>query len=487
MPRRNSLISRLRHGRAWDEWDEGGDAADGDAAKTAAARATAEKPRSRKRRATVALTFAVLFVAGAAFSAGAGNQVRTMLEGQAASDAASADEQTTTDAAAPAAPEDAAPAEAADDDTSVPPEVAPDASDAPAAASDSSAAVAAPTAPAVPAAAPVAQSAPVAAAAKTVVQRAAVRSGAVARAGHRVHRVRSRQASRRRTYARTMRAGAKHHAFPKRKRVRPAAPEFDGADASAATIWLNRALPDPTPPARRLSPRFAKHLASVSRHQHVSWALMLGVLRAEGHTGAAPANLAGLKGIAAQLRARGVSGANPWAAMFSLGHDTSFADRAVALSHYYRAVGLRALVRGLEAEKKNLGQRLLNDPRVSIYLGGRGDIQSGRVNVRVLALVAYLADSFGQVTVSCLISGHRLYARPGVISAHIYGLAADISELGGVSITGHQQAGSVTEHAVRDVLMLPPELMPKQVISLIGLGGPSFPLANHYDHIHIGY
>ena len=33
----------------------------------------------------------------------------------------------------------------------------------------------------------------------------------------------------------------------------------------------------------------------------------------------------------------------------------------------------------------------------------------------------------------------------------------------------------------------PPELMPKQVISLLGLGGPSFPLANHYDHIHIGY
>ena len=24
-------------------------------------------------------------------------------------------------------------------------------------------------------------------------------------------------------------------------------------------------------------------------------------------------------------------------------------------------------------------------------------------------------------------------------------------------------------------------------ISLLGLGGPSFPLANHYDHIHIGY
>ena len=214
---------------------------------------------------------------------------------------------------------------------------------------------------------------------------------------------------------------------------------------------------------------------------------MLGVLRAEGHNGAAPANLGGLRAVAARLSQTGGEKASPWAVMFSFSRDTSFADQAVALSHYYRAVGLRALVNGLNAEKTRLGEKVLNDPRASIYAGGRGDIESGRVNVRVLAVIEYLADSFGQVTVSCLISGHRLYARPGVISAHIYGLAADISEVGGTSIFGHQQPGGITERAVRDVLLLPPELMPKQVISLLGLGGPSFPLANHYDHIHIGY
>src|SRR5262249_28246592 len=95
----------------------------------------------------------------------------------------------------------------------------------------------------------------------------------------------------------------------------------------------------------------------------------------------------------------------------------------------------------------------------------------------------YLADSFGQVTVSCLISGHRLYARPGVISAHIYGLAADISEVGGTPIYGHQQPGGITERAVRDVLLLPPEVMPKQGISLLGLGGPSSARPHPSDHI----
>ena len=45
----------------------------------------------------------------------------------------------------------------------------------------------------------------------------------------------------------------------------------------------------------------------------------------------------------------------------------------------------------------------------------------------------------------------------------------------------------MTERAVRDVLLLPPEVMPKQVISLLRLGGPSFALADHYNHIHIGF
>jgi hypothetical protein len=30
-------------------------------------------------------------------------------------------------------------------------------------------------------------------------------------------------------------------------------------------------------------------------------------------------------------------------------------------------------------------------------------------------------------------------------------------------------------------------MRPRQVISLLGFGGPSFPLADHDDHLHIGY
>jgi hypothetical protein len=472
MPPRNSFISRLRHGRPWDEWDEG----DGDDAGKPLRAAEGPEPRSRRRRIAVAITFSSLFVAGAAFSAAAGDQVRASLEDAAASSEVSTEatttDATTTAATAPASTDPAPAADPAADGGALGP-TAGDSGDSASAPGDA----AAPPAAAAPVSAPAAS-----VAAKAVVQEAATRSGSVVGVAKPTAARRVLQ----RKFVRTMGAQPRQHYFPKRRHaVRAPAPELEGA--ASATVWLNRALPDPTPPALRLKPRFANHLRSVARANDVSWALMLGILRAEGHNGAAPANLSALRMVAAGLPKLGSRRSSPWAAMFSFSKDTSFADRAVALSHYYRAVGLRALVHGLVAEKTRIGEKVLDDARVSIYAGGRGDIESGRVNVRVLAAIEYLADSFGQVTVSCLISGHRLYARPGVISAHIYGLAADISEVGGIPITGHQQPGGITERAVRNVLLLPPELMPKQVISLLGLGGPSFPLANHYDHIHIGY
>jgi hypothetical protein len=258
------------------------------------------------------------------------------------------------------------------------------------------------------------------------------------------------------------------------------------SSGSFGTFWLHRVLPDPTPPARRLEPRFARNLLAVSRSQHVDWALVLGVVRAHGHRTSVPASKAQLQTVASSLRRLHAS-RDAWQAVLALEGRTSFADRAIALRNYNRAVGLRTLVRGLVASKAELQDRVLSDRRVSIYAGGRSDIAAGRVDVRVLALIRYLAEAHGQITVSCLISGHGLYARPGVISAHIYGEAVDISALGGVSIYGNQQPGGLTEKAVRNVLLLPAELRPRQVISLLGLGGPSFALANHYDHIHVGY
>jgi len=260
-------------------------------------------------------------------------------------------------------------------------------------------------------------------------------------------------------------------------------PEAD-ADGFFATIWLHRPLPDPTPPARRLRAGFASALEQEAERAGVGWALLLGVLRARGFDGGAM-SLGPVRGTARALARLG-AGKRPGRAVLAYG-GKEFAGKAMALRNYNRAVGLKALVQGFEAAKPRLQRALLRDTRLDIYPGGRLDVALGRTDIRVIVLLRYLAEAHGQVTVSSLTTGHRLYSRPGVVSAHVYGLAVDVAALDHRSIYGNQEPGGLTEKAVQNILRLPAELQPKQVISLLGLGGPSFPLADHDDHIHVGY
>jgi hypothetical protein len=261
----------------------------------------------------------------------------------------------------------------------------------------------------------------------------------------------------------------------------------ESSEGTYPTIWLLRALPDPTPPAKRLAPGFARELRQVAAAAGVQWWLVLAVVRARGGDGAVPASSHSLERLANRLALLHAD-IHPGRAVLRLSKgDRTFTDQVIALARYDRAVGLRALVRGLESAKPRLERRILRDERIDIYAGGRADIAAHRVNVRILVLVRYLRVTFRQATVSSLFTGHRYFARPGVVSAHMSGLAVDIAGVAWTPIIGHQAPNGVTEKAVKAILLLPAELQPQQVISLLGLGGPSFPLADHYDHIHIGY
>jgi hypothetical protein len=261
----------------------------------------------------------------------------------------------------------------------------------------------------------------------------------------------------------------------------------ESSEGTYPTIWLLRALPDPTPPAKRLAPAFARELRQVAAAAGVQWWLVLAVVRARGGDGAVPASSHSLERLADRLALLHAD-IHPRRAVLGLSEgDRTFTDQVVALARYDRAVGLRALVRGLESAKPRLERKILRDERIDIYAGGRADIAAHRVNVRILVLIRYLRVTFKQATVSSLFTGHRYFARPGVVSAHMSGLAVDIAGVAWTPISGHQAPNGLTERAVKAILLLPAELQPQQVISLLGLGGPSFPLADHYDHIHIGY
>ena len=135
---------------------------------------------------------------------------------------------------------------------------------------------------------------------------------------------------------------------------------------------------------------------------------------------------------------------------------------------------------------------MLKDRRLHIYPGGRADIRGRRVDPRVLITMEYLANATGSVRVSSLVSGHRLFTAGGSVSAHVYGRAVDVTAVGGKRIKNHQGPGSVTEHTVRLLLMLPQRMRPRQVVSLMDVDGPtgnrgSFALPDHGDRIQIGY
>jgi hypothetical protein len=278
----------------------------------------------------------------------------------------------------------------------------------------------------------------------------------------------------------------------------PAAPLVEHAPAGPAqidpevnapgvgeTIWLHRDLADPTPPAKRLTPSFARTLKREARHANVGWAVVLAALRAGGFDGGSMGTAA-VRNAAQELADLDVK-ESPWRAFLAYRGRTGFADRALALTHYNRAVGLRALVIGLQKARPALERKVLHDSRLDIYPGGRGDIARGFTDVRILVLLEYLAETHGQVTVSSLTTGHGVYTTSGNVSAHTYGLAVDIAALENTSIVGHQAPGGVTERAVRNILLLPAELQARQVISLLAFGGPSFAMADHNDHIHVGY
>jgi hypothetical protein len=430
------------------------------------------EPKPRKRRLATTLLFTTLFFSGASLAAVAGDQMSKYISDE---EFAEATDTTTTEAeaTAEAATAEAAPAEEAAPEAEATAEAAP---------------AEAAAAPEAEAAAPDATETDLAARSSDEQDAIAPSSdhgssfappgGGRARGGNSIAQLPSRAQK-----ARLHKARLRAILIPK---IKPASPAEIEGPADAATIWLNSQLPDPTPPALRLSYQFAANLKKAAKQSGVDWAVLLGVLRARGASGHSPADKVTLGRLAARLASFGESKGD-WATIVAYSGDTRFADKAAALARYNRAVGLKALVKGLAASKKTIAARLLADRMVSIYAGGRADIVANKVDVRILALIAYLRESFGQVSVSSLISGHRLYARPGVISAHIPGHAVDISSLGETSIQGHQAPGDVTERAVRAILLLPAELMPRQVISLLGMGGPSFPLADHYDHIHIGY
>ena len=329
--------------------------------RAAAAAAPAPSPRARAqgqaRRFATAFSFCALFFAGLALSAGAGNGVRALL-----------DDGRRRQARRPRPPP--APRR---------------------------------TRPARRRPAPRATPAPTSAHADQVTELAEPRSGrrradaadraAVATRGASVGTLRAVAAGHGEAVGRAKRRGRPALASPRRStRSCARGSQAEGAAARRRGKPAGRdglAVPGRRPTRRLRPPASAcasrASWSQFSRQAHVDWALVLAVLRTEGHNGRVPASRATLDGAGAPARARSAAAPTAGRPRSSYSSDTAFADRAVALRHYYRAVGLASLVYGLRSQKRDLEDRVLHDDRIQIYSGGRHDVATHKVDVRVLA------------------------------------------------------------------------------------------------------
>jgi murein DD-endopeptidase MepM/ murein hydrolase activator NlpD len=137
--------------------------------------------------------------------------------------------------------------------------------------------------------------------------------------------------------------------------------------------------------------------------------------------------------------------------------------------------------------KTALERHVLDNSRISLYSCGRQDIQTHQIDARVLRTMAVLAAKGFRLGVTSLKCGHSIYTTSGGVSHHSSGNAVDIATVNGQPILGNQGSGSITEAVIRELLEMQEPNQCDQIISLMDMGGPTFSMADHADHIHCGF
>jgi Transglycosylase SLT domain/Peptidase family M23 len=138
--------------------------------------------------------------------------------------------------------------------------------------------------------------------------------------------------------------------------------------------------------------------------------------------------------------------------------------------------------------KEALQRRVLADKALELSDCDRVEIRTGQIDRRVLAAMAYLSEQGFRLTITSMLCGrHGSITTSGNVSNHSFGGAIDIAAINGVPVLGNQGPGTLTHELLEAVLRLQGTMVPDELISLENLGGPSFAMGDHADHVHVGY
>jgi murein DD-endopeptidase MepM/ murein hydrolase activator NlpD len=140
--------------------------------------------------------------------------------------------------------------------------------------------------------------------------------------------------------------------------------------------------------------------------------------------------------------------------------------------------------------KQQLEPQVLRDSGIRLGRCGRQDVQTGTVDKRVLALLEYMSVSGLKPTVSGLkCAGAAQAAGAANAPAASTAEAVNITAVNGVPVAGHQGPGSVTDAAVRRLLMLQGAARPQRIASLLSYPGDAVAFASPgaRDAIHVAF
>ncbi len=126
--------------------------------------------------------------------------------------------------------------------------------------------------------------------------------------------------------------------------------------------------------------------------------------------------------------------------------------------------------------KQQLEPQVLHDSGIRLGRCGRQDVQTGRIDKRVLAALEYLSVSGLKPTVSGLRCDSSSTATIANAPATADTAALSITAVNGIPIAGHQGQGSVADATVRKLLMLQGVSRPRRIVSLQSY--PGAPIAS---------
>jgi soluble lytic murein transglycosylase-like protein len=119
--------------------------------------------------------------------------------------------------------------------------------------------------------------------------------------------------------------------------------------------------------------------------------------------------------------------------------------------------------------RAELERAVLSDPHISLDTCSRHEVAAGRIDRRVLAVLAYLSQSGLRPTATlpaCSPAVHLSAAAAKRASAQL-----DITAVNRIAVAGHQGAGTITDLTIRTLLTLPEQFAPHTIASLMRYPG----------------